>query len=164
MSAKNDLPTPEMLLVEAKGTVERNAPIDLYDYADVIGQLRAKHFSFGKIAEWLGEKLGRPINKGVVYRIYDGWKFEQEKLEDLREEYDGPPPDEHDEINMEIRRLADRILDYAEDAASNKAMPSHIAEEAIIQAAWDINQRRNDERAAEEADGVNGEKKEGEKS
>ena len=146
-----------MLLVEAQGAVERDAPIDLHEYASVIGQLRGKNYSFGKIAEWLAERLGRPINKGGVFRVYEDWVEAQDNDERYRGNF-GPPPDEEDQVNQLIQEIADEILSAANGAVVRKCLPSWFAPEAITRAAKIVEREKADERAAEEADAPNNEK------
>ncbi len=142
-----------MLLVEAEGALDQEAPLSLSDYVRVIDQLRDKNYSFGKIAEWLSERLGRPVNKGGVYRAYADW------LEDcrLQEEHglslnEVRMHDDDNEAEQYIGGLAEQIRDYANTMASENGWPSDFGEAAILRAAQSIERARADERAADEAD------------
>jgi len=154
MAPKNDIPSPEMLLVEAQGAVDRDAPIDMNEYGAVIGQLRGKNYSFGKIAEWLGERLGRSINKGAVYRSYQTWLQLREEEGFGAPEFE--PPDDEDELNHIIQEYADDVLAWASKAARGSSHPEWMAKEGIRRAAAMIEQEDADERAAEDADKTDG--------
>lgn len=146
------IPTPEMLLVEAEGALDQEAPLSLFDYGRVIDQLRDKNYSFGKIAEWLSERLGRPINKGGVYRAYSDWledcRLQEEhglSLHEVREHTE-------DEGTRIVDDLAEELGNYANSLADERGLPREFATEAMLRMAKIIERERADEKAAEDAD------------
>jgi len=141
-----------MLLVEARGAIERDAPIDLSEYADVIGQLRGKNYSFGRIADWLAERLGRAINKGGVFRVYQTWEIEQKYAAEEIDFSPSEPPDDEEETDRLILKIAEEVRSAAVDSVANQSLPEFFADEGILRAAAIIEQERADERAADDAD------------
>lgn len=152
-----------MLLVEAQGAIERDVPIVLSDYAPVIGQLRHKNYSFGKIAEWLSERLGRSINKGGVFRVYQDWEEDRNEYLAEREAIE-PPPDDEEQADRLIREIASEVRNAAEDAAARKSLPAWFASEGVLLAAKVVEREQADERAAETADAAKSETQAPEKS
>ena len=59
-------PPVEALLAEAEQEEDQQ---ELREYAEVIGVLRQKHFSYREIAEWLNER-GFQTDRNEVYRLY----------------------------------------------------------------------------------------------
>jgi hypothetical protein len=153
MAPKKDTPSPKTLLLEARGVVEQDAPIDLDDYADVIGELRQKNFSFGKIAEWLGERLGRPINKGAVFRAYKEWEFTRsvEIAENAAEESIMTKADRYNEMTG---RLADYLVNAANEYSKTQGFPSIIIGAGIRLADMKFEQFKADEESANAEDSV----------
>lgn len=147
---KKDLPLPEMLLLEARGAIGREAPLNVDVYASVIAELRdKKNYSFGKIAEWLGERLGREINKGIVYRIYSDWCENQEP--DIEEPEDFSVEQQHARA---VHELEEEILNFTLEKARALGSGGYIINEAVQNVLYRVNQARADEKAATEADSV----------
>ena len=155
MKPASQRPSPASLLLEARGESEALAPLDLNEYAKVIVELRGKNLSFGKIAEWLTEKLGRPINKGGVYRVCVEWEdAEQQEAERRAEEAENEPAEEVDYESVRARivgELSLQLVSVAEAYESDQQC-SGFAEDACIRAAEIFLQRRRDEQLANEAD------------
>jgi hypothetical protein len=59
-------PPVEVLLAQAENEEDQQ---ELLEYAQVIGVLREKHFSYREIAEWLNER-GFQTDRNAVYRLY----------------------------------------------------------------------------------------------
>lgn len=140
-----------MLLIEARGVIGRDAPLNLRDYSSVIGELReGKNYSYGKISEWLGERLGREINKGIVYRVYSEWALQRSQAE----EYDEPQPPEDDEDAYEraVGELSERILNLALQEAKAMGCGGAIISNAVELVLRQLEQAEADEKAAAEAD------------
>ena len=158
MPPKKDLPSPKMLLVEARGAIEHDAPINLDEYASVIGELRAtKNYSFGKVAEWLGERLGRPINKGAVFRVFKDWERKCELEAFNRDEDMEGPPNDLDEAESEMKEVADCALDAARQCREDRKLPASVVIEGLERALRRAKQEAADEKAAEDADASNNE-------
>ena len=145
MSSKSTRPSPKSLLFEARGVDETFAPLNLTEYESVIGELRRKNYSFAKIADWLAERLNRPVNKGGVYRVYTDW---EEKLEREREYRDNSP-----EVPLQeaISDFASSIISFVEEYEKNNRC-SGFADEALEQAAHLYRQQIEDEKTAESRD------------
>ena len=130
MKPKKELPTPKMLLVEARGSLEKDAPIDLRDYADVIGELRAKNFSYGEIVDWLAARLDRHFNKGAVHRVFKEWEEEQAaRAQQLAEEIAdgaGEPP-MIDPEEAETAKLTGELLEVVQRAIQERKIPTSFA-------------------------------------
>lgn len=148
MNPKNLRPSPQSLLLEARGVTVTDAPINLAEYEAVIVDLRRKNYPFSKIADWLTERLGRPVNKGGVYRVYSDWEQrEPEKFD----------PSEYEEISEEeayARAVHDFALYLAECAddyeKTNKCRG--FADEALEKASAMVRQRMQDEKEADKVD------------
>ncbi|MEZ5413278.1 MAG: hypothetical protein R3F03_03080 [Opitutaceae bacterium] len=152
MTSKTDIPSPEMLLVEAEGAVDRDAPIDLNSYGNVIDQLRDKNYSFGKIAEWLSDRLGRRINKGAVFRSHQIW-LQWQKLNESTMGIE-PPHGDDDLAENEIDDFAQEIVADVRKVAMRRRVTESMMNEALRRAAAIVDQNEDDERAAEDADNL----------
>ncbi len=147
-----------MLLVEARGAVEDDAPINLDQYDAVIGELRSeKNYSFGKVAEWLTERLGRPVNKGAVFRVFKDWERKCELEAFNRDEDMAPPPDDQDEAEFEMKEVANCALDAARQCREDRKLPASFVIEGLERALRRAKQEAADEKAAEDADASNDE-------
>ena len=133
------------LLQEARGETSREAPINLPDYEAVIVELRKKNLSFAKIAEWLAERLGRPVNRGGVYRVYADWEQREEDESIYRDQHQDVGY--YEAVDEMAKSLFEAALTYEKE---NEC--SGFGDEALEKAARMYEQRRADERAAAEAD------------
>lgn len=151
MKPKQTLPSPDILLLEARGAIGRDAPLNVDVYASVIAELRdGKNLSFGKIAEWLGERLGREINKGIIYRVYTEWTEERANAEpDFNEPEE---PTEQEEYARAVSELADEILNFTMEKAKALGSGGYIVNEAVESVLYRIKQTQADEKAAAEED------------
>jgi transposase-like protein len=76
------MPPPELLFHEAEQEPDFRT---LSAYADSIGMLRTKGFSYREIAEWLSQR-GIHVDHNAVYRVYTNSLSDYDAhLEDLRE-------------------------------------------------------------------------------
>ena len=153
MKPKITLPSPKLLLVEARGSVGRDAPLNVDVYASVIGELRdGKNYSFGKIAEWLGERVGREINKGIVYRVYHDWRDARANEEPYFDEPEELSDDE--QYARAVLELEQEILNFAMERTSALGSGGYTVNEAIENVLYRLKQTQADEKAAREADEV----------
>lgn len=140
-----------MLLLEARGVVGRDAPLNVDTYASVIGELRdGKNMSFGKIAEWLGERVGREINKGIIYRVYSDWAEAR-----ANEEPDHDEPEHYSDEEQYLRavhELEEEILNFTMQRANELGSGGYTVSEAVENVLRRIKQTQADEKAALEAD------------
>ena len=151
MKPKKSIPSPDILLLEARGVVGRDAPLNFDAYASVIGELRdGKNMSFGKIAEWLGERVGREINKGIIYRVYSDWAEAR-----ANEEPDFDEPEHYsdeEQYARAVHELEEEILNFTMQRASELGSGGYTVTEAVENVLRRIKQTQADEKAAAEAD------------
>jgi hypothetical protein len=82
LASSMSMPPPELLMQEAEQEPDFRT---LSAYADSIGVLRSKGFSYREIAEWLSER-GIDVDHNAVYRVYTNSLSDHDAhLEDLRE-------------------------------------------------------------------------------
>ena len=162
MSAKSKKkPTPEELLAEVKGK-ESAKTYEFWDYIEVVDELVKKDYSYAKIAEFLADKLGIEINRGQVYRAYQMWLAEQQRVEEEArhaEEYEheradkGAEPDFVQQMNAFRREAADEILQRLKEKFREELNQFPVTSEDILRTALQtIEESRRDDAEAEEAD------------
>lgn len=155
MKPNNALPSPNLLLLEARGAEGLEAPLKIDDYASVIAELREKkNFSYQKIADWLSERLGREVNKGMVYRAYENLR-ELRELQAMTLDVDIDEPEEksiEEEIAEATAQLEAAILPCVLEKARGLGITGSIIEDALRNVAAHVAQVHADEKAATEAD------------
>ncbi len=160
MAPKKLPPSPKSLLLEAKG-VEEKVSLNLYDYADVIGELRGKNYSYGKIAAWLAERIGVTVNKGLVFRIYEEWAIERAKTADdeLYDRMHDGPPTEEEEVGRMLNEDLQKITFFMDENFPNNSRP--YSKETLLSAAVTYYERvaQDEERAAKMDEETEGETK-----
>lgn len=134
MAPKKLPPSPRSLLAEAKG-VEEKITVRLQDYADVIGELRDKNYSYGKISEWLGERLGITVNRGLVHRIFTEWDEERNRTADdeLYERMNEMPPTDEETTAHVIDAALQRIAEFVDANFPEGSLP--CSKQALMLAA-----------------------------